>query len=90
MQLKTMIYSHLAGTASLRELENGFELFRGELNHLGYKDAPSRSTIAYANEHKNYKVFEDIFNAFVGHARKFCQSSPFGKPKLKFKFKGPL
>jgi hypothetical protein len=29
MQLKIMIYAHIAGTASLRELENGFELFRG-------------------------------------------------------------
>ncbi|MDR1658381.1 MAG: DUF4372 domain-containing protein [Deltaproteobacteria bacterium] len=27
MQLKIMIYAHLAGTSSLRELENGFKLF---------------------------------------------------------------
>jgi hypothetical protein len=90
LHLKTMIYSHLAGSGSLRELENGMELFRGELNHLGFKEAPARSTIAYANEHRNFEFFETTYYSLSSFVSNACLNSPFGKPERKFRFKGKL
>jgi hypothetical protein len=32
--LKTLLYAQIAGVGSLRELENGLDVFRGEINHF--------------------------------------------------------
>lgn len=50
-QLVAMIFSHLAGADSLREISNGLLCCNGKVKHLGIKAAPKRSTPAYANEH---------------------------------------
>jgi hypothetical protein len=78
--LKVMVYSQLAGFDSLRDVENGMQFFRGEAQHFGLTDPPRRSTIAYANEHRTYKVFEDVFNGLVPIVQKACRASPHYQP----------
>ncbi|MDR0622767.1 MAG: transposase [Deltaproteobacteria bacterium] len=65
---------------SLRDVENGMQFFRGEAQHFGVTDHPRRSTIAYANEHRTYEVFEDVFNALVPIVQKACRASPNNQP----------
>jgi hypothetical protein len=36
----SMLYAQLAGTASLRDIENALKLIRGESNHLGFNHRP--------------------------------------------------
>jgi hypothetical protein len=89
--LVTMSFSQIAETTSLREVENGLDLARGELNHLGLRQAPSRSTLAYANEHRSWKVFERIFYELLNVlSNELTQSGSFVKPPIKFKLKSKV
>lgn len=59
--LVSMIFCQFTDCNSLRDISHGMRSAQGNLNHLGVKSAPSKSTIAYQNEHRNSKVFKDIY-----------------------------
>ena len=48
----SMIFSQFSGCVSLREISNGLRSATGNLNHLGIHTAPSKSNLAYQNEHR--------------------------------------
>ena len=50
-QLVALLFCHLGGARSLREIIGGLAASEGKLRHLGIDRAPTRSTLAYANEH---------------------------------------
>ena len=51
-QFVAMLFCHLGGAQSLREICGGLAASEGKLRHLGLPDAPKRSTLGYANEHR--------------------------------------
>ena len=55
----------------------------GKLNHLGLEEGPRRTTLAYANEHRSWKIYEETFYHLLGQARKH----DWGKRKFRFKNK---
>ena len=57
-QLISMLFCHLAGADSLREIVNGLSCCNGKLVHLGIKEPPSRSTLSYANTHRPAELFD--------------------------------
>lgn len=59
-QLVAMLFCHLAKAQSLREIEHGLRSAEGKLNHLGI-DVPRRSTLAYANAHRPWQLYESVF-----------------------------
>jgi hypothetical protein len=81
-----MTLAHVSGIASLRELSTALHLFRGSLNHLNIRYAPGPSSLSYANEHRDYHVFEQIFYDLVGAYRSIVLKSSHGRPKLEFDF----
>ena len=68
---------------SLREICNGLAASEGKLKHLGISHAPSRSTLAYANEHRPWELYETVFHQLLGQ----CQSQASGTKKFRFKNK---
>lgn len=62
-----MIFCQFSNCVSLRDISNGMRSAQENLNHLGLKSAPSKSTLSYQNEHRNSKVFEDIFYEVLNH-----------------------
>lgn len=84
-QFVAMLFCQLAGAHSLREICGGLATAMGKLRHLGVRKAPEKSTLAYANENRSYKVFEDVFMNLLGLCTKLAE----GK-KRKFRFKNPL
>jgi hypothetical protein len=88
--LKIMIYAQLAGVSSLRELQQGLEIFRGEVNHIGLNYIPPRSTIAHANETIDWHVFETIYYALLEMVIPLCKESKHGKPNTSFRFNNPV
>jgi hypothetical protein len=66
-QLISMLFCHLGRAHSLREICGGLASCEGKLRHLGLDGAPSRSTLAYANGHRTWEIFRDLF--FVLHNR---------------------
>jgi hypothetical protein len=82
-QFVAMMFCHLADANSLREICGGLASTEGRLSHLGTK-IPARSTLAYANEHRNWQLYEKVFYRLV----EFC-AADLGQ-KTKFRFKNPL
>jgi len=82
-QMVAMLYCHLGQARSLREICNGLAASEGKLKHLGIPNAPKRSTLAYANEHRPWQLYETVFHQLLSR----CESEARGKKKFRFKNK---
>jgi len=82
-QFVGMLFCQLARAHSLREICQGLAACEGKLKHLGLSDAPKRSTLAYANEHRRWEIYQDQYYALLGR----CQQEA---PGHKFRFKNKL
>ena len=86
-QLVAMLFCHLAKTDSLREICNGLSCCLGKLRHLGISNSPKRSTLAYANEHRPAKLYEDLFWSLL---KRFRSTHEWGTRGKQFRFKNKL
>jgi hypothetical protein len=59
-QFVAMLFCQLGKANFLREITDGLRSCEGKLKHLGIS-APHRSTLAYANEHRPWKLFQELF-----------------------------
>ena len=57
----SMLFMQFSGVNSLRDISNGLRSATGNLNHLGIKNSPSKSTISYQNKNRSYKIFEQLY-----------------------------
>jgi IS4 transposase len=80
-----MLFAQLGGAHSLREICGGLATALGRLNHLGLNQAPSRSTLSYANANRPWKLYEDVFYTLLGRCHDVASSQ-----KRRFRFKNPL
>jgi hypothetical protein len=84
-QFIAMLFCHLGQAQSLREICGGLSASEGKLKHLGVKEAPCRSTLAYANEHRPWELFRTVFEQLLGRCQQAAQSE-----KRRFRFKNPV
>jgi len=82
-QMVSMLFCQLAQAQSLREITSGLRCCVGKLNHLGLQEAPKRSTLSYANEHRPWQLYERTFYRLLGRCREVA-------PGHKFRFKNKL
>lgn len=68
-QLLCMIFAQLTGRASLRETVSCLRALGGRRYHCGIRSAPARSTLAAANERRDFRVFMDTALSMVAAAR---------------------
>jgi hypothetical protein len=59
----------------------------GKLVHLGIANAPNKSTLSYAKEHRPAALFEDLFYTSLN---RFREQQGMGARKAKFRFKNKL
>ena len=59
-QLIAMLWCQFSGAESLREIEIGLQSGVGRLQHINARPM-ARSTLAYANEKRSYKIFEELY-----------------------------
>jgi hypothetical protein len=78
-----MLFCQLGQAHSLREICNGLASCFGKLRHLGISQGPRRSTLAYANEHRSWELFEKVFYGLLSR----CRGEFLGKTKFRFKNK---
>lgn len=81
-QFVSMTFCQLGRAQSLREITDGLRSCEGKLRHLGI-EAPARSTLAYANEHRPWQLYRDVFASLLGR----CQGVA---PGHRFRFKNKL
>lgn len=68
-QFVALLFAHLAGAHSLREVCGGLRSCLGKLVHLGIREAPKRSTLAYANAHRPWELYQDLFYLLLARVR---------------------
>ena len=81
-QFVSMLFCQLGRAHSLREITNGLRSCEGKLKHLGI-NAPNRSTLAYANEHRPWELYQKVFFNLL----ETCRSQVKGKKPFRFKNK---
>lgn len=84
-QFVAMLFCQMGGANSLREICGGLATATGKLVHLGLHQAPTRSTLAYANTHRPWQLYQTVFEELL----KSCQNLAATK-KRRFRFKHPL
>jgi len=80
-QFVAMLFCQLGQAHSLREICGGLASCLGKARHLGIQKAPKRSTLAYANEHRPWQLYEKLFYQILGR----CRQLQFGKRAFRFK-----
>ena len=68
-QFVAMLFCQLGRAQSLREICGGLAASEGKLRHLGLPSAPSRSTLAYANEHRPWQLYQSVFYQLLDRCR---------------------
>ena len=81
-QFVALLFCQLGRAHSLREIEGGLKSCEGKLVHLGI-EAPARSSLSYANAHRPWELFEQVFYGL--YERVAAQVT--GKRKFRFKNK---
>jgi hypothetical protein len=87
-QFMAMLFCQLGRAHSLREICGGLACCEGQLKHLGVPVAPKKSTLAYANEHRPWQLYQTVFEQTLGKCRELVESQ--GGRKKKFRFKNKL
>jgi hypothetical protein len=88
-QFVAMLFCQLGNAQSLREICGGLAASEGKLKHLGLPSAPARSTLAYANEHRPWQLYQTVFQQLLEKCQHVVAHAP-GKKKRKFRFKNKL
>jgi hypothetical protein len=73
-----MAFAQLTHRESLRDIEACLRAVPSKLYHLGIRGHVSRSTLADANEHRNWRVYADLARVLIGMARPLYANEPFG------------
>jgi len=84
-QFVAMLFCQLGRAHSLREICGGLACCEGKLTHLGIR-VPKRSTLSYANEHRPWQLYEQIFYRLLDR----CRIQTMGVRRKPFRFKNPL
>jgi len=68
-QLLSMAFAQLTYRESLRDIEACLRAQSSKLYHMGIRGRVSRSTMAYANEHRDWRIFADFAHVLIRIAK---------------------
>jgi IS4 transposase len=85
-QFIAMLFCQVGRAHSLREICGGLACCEGHLKHLGVPVAPKRSTLAYANEHRPWELYQTVFEQTLFKCQELVRSQG-GRKKFRFKNK---
>ena len=77
-QFLCMAFAQLTFRESLRDIEVCLRSHEAKLYHLGIRGHVARSTLAYANENRDWRVYCDFAQALIITARKLYVHDDFG------------
>lgn len=75
-QFLALAFGQLAYRESLRDIVACLSSHRSKLYHLGFKAPPSRSTLADANEKRDWRIWRDLAQALIAEARSLYLDEP--------------
>ncbi len=77
-QFMCMAFAQLTYRESLRDIECCLRAMREKLYHMGIRGKVSRSTIAYANENRDWRIYCDFAQILIHQARQLYAKDDFG------------
>lgn len=72
-QFLCMSFGQLTQRESLRDIVNCLQAHENKLYHLGFTQGIKRSTLADANERRDYRIYQDLAYALIKKARNLYQ-----------------
>src|SRR6266513_121121 len=77
-QFLSMVFAQLAFRDSLREIEACLRSIGGKRYHMGFRSTIARSTLADANESRDWRIYADFAQGLIGIARPLYAQDPIG------------
>src|SRR5438132_2822775 len=77
-QYLSMAFAQLTYRESLRDIEACLRAQAGKLYHMGIKSRVSRSTLADANESRDWRIYADFAQSLIAIARRLYAAESFG------------
>ena len=77
-QFLCMAFAQLTYRESLRDIETCLRAMQPKLYHAGFRGQVSRSTLADANEKRDWRIYADFAHVLIAMARELYASEDFG------------
>ena len=77
-QFLCMAFAQLTYRESLRDIEICLHALHKKLYHAGFRGVIARSTLADANEHRDWRIYADFAQVLIARARRLYQADGFG------------
>jgi hypothetical protein len=77
-QYLAMAFAQLTYRESLRDIEACLRSVSGKLYHMGFRGKVARSTLADANESRNWRIYADFAQVLIAIARPLYVDDPIG------------
>jgi len=77
-QFLCMAFAQLTYRESLRDIESCLNSMQGKLYHMGFRGNIPRSTLAYANETRDWRIYADFAQILIHIARGLYKDDEFG------------
>jgi hypothetical protein len=75
-QFLAMAFAQLTYRESLRDIEACLRSMSGKLYHMGFRSRVARSTLAEANESRDWRIYADFAQVLIGIARPLYARDP--------------
>src|SRR6266581_4462602 len=77
-QFLSMVFAQLTYRESLRDIEACLHSIGGKLCHMGLRSKVARSTLADANEFRDWRIYADFAQVLIALARPLYAQDPIG------------
>ncbi len=77
-QFLCMAFAQLTYRESLRDIESCLRFMQPKLYHMGFRGSISKSTLADANNQRDWHIYADFAQVLIHRARKLYLNEPFG------------
>jgi len=75
-QFLAMAFAQFTCRESLRDIEACLRAMQPKLYHMGIRGRVSRSTLAEANERRDWRIYHDFAQLLIAHARRLYAEEP--------------
>ena len=76
-QFLAMVFAQLTYRESLRDIETCLRVMQNKLYHMGIRGKVSRSTLADANEKRDWRIYAEFAQVLIQIARELHRDDPF-------------
>jgi transposase len=77
-QYRAMAFAQLTYRESLRDIETCLSVQASKLYHMGFREPVRRSTLADANESRDWRIYADLAQRLIVQARKLYATEDLG------------